>query len=269
MRRLAVIAVLLLTLVVAVAQRKVTPVASTDELKPVTKEELKEIRRQEKLKFLRTDSLTLDSLRRDSIERASKRVYRPTLMGVTLGVNFWGPLMRALGQDYGDGDVWAAVNIRNRYIPVAEVGFGQADCSPEDGNFTYKSKLALYGKIGMNYNFLYAKDPKYQLYAGVRFAASKFNYDVTGITVDNGYWGKDPSTFDLRGQSSSAFWGEAVVGIHVFRQGFAQFAAVLYPGLWRARQSFERKFVGGIHVAAPSRQAKERGVAAETRRSGR
>ena len=212
MRLLAVIAVLLLTLVVAVAQRKVTPVASTDELKPVTKEELKEIRRQEKLKFLRTDSLTLDSLRRDSIERASKRVYRPTLMGVTLGVNFWGPLMRALGQDYGDGDVWAAVNIRNRYIPVVEVGFGQADCSPEDGNFTYKSKLALYGKIGMNYNFLYAKDPKYQLYAGVRFAASKFNYDVTGITVDNGYWGKDPSTFDLRGQSSSAFWGEAVVG---------------------------------------------------------
>ena len=215
MRRLAVIAVLLLTLVVAVAQRKVTPVASTDELKPVTKEELKEIRRQEKLKFLRTDSLTLDSLRRDSIERASKRVYRPTLMGVTLGVNFWGPLMRALGQDYGDGDVWAAVNIRNRYIPVAEVGFGQADCSPEDGNFTYKSKLALYGKIGMNYNFLYAKDPKYQLYAGVRFAASKFNYDVIGISVDNGYWGKDPSTFDLRGQSSSAFWGEAVVGIQV------------------------------------------------------
>ena len=59
MRRLVVIAVLLLTLVVAVAQRKVTPVASTDELKPVTKEELKEIRRQEKLKFLRTDALLL------------------------------------------------------------------------------------------------------------------------------------------------------------------------------------------------------------------
>ena len=118
MRRLAVIAVLLLTLVVAVAQRKVTPVASTDELKPVTKEELKEIRRQEKLKFLRTDSLTLDSLRRDSIERASKRVYRPTLMGVTLGVNFWGPLMRALGQDYGDGDVWAAVRTVILHIRV-------------------------------------------------------------------------------------------------------------------------------------------------------
>ncbi len=132
----------------------------------------------------------------------------------------------------------------------------------------------------MNYNFLYAKDPKYQLYAGVRFAASKFNYG-SGITVDNGYWGKDPSTFDLRGQSSSAFWGEAVVGIQVelfknFSMGWSvrynfpfsvkdsPNSAVLYPGLWRARQSFERKFVGGIHVAAPSRQAKERGVAAET-----
>ena len=55
----------------------------------------------------------------------------------------------------------------------------------------------------------------------------------------------------------------------VFSLGFAQFGAVLFPGLWRARQSFERKFVGSIHVAAPSRQAKERGVAAETRRSSR
>ena len=217
MRRLAIVTALLLTIVVAAMaqQRKVTPVASTDELKPVTKEELKEIHRQEKLKFLRTDSITLDSLRRDSIERASKRVYRPTLMGITVGVNFWGPLMRALGQDYGDCDVWAAVNIKNRYIPVAEVGFGQANCSPDDGNFTYKGKLALYGKVGMNYNFMFAKDTKYQLYAGVRFAASKFKYDITGASVNNGYWGKDPSTFDLRDQSSSAFWGEFVAGIQV------------------------------------------------------
>lgn len=216
MRRWAVMVLLLLAVVMtAAAQRKVTPVASTDELKPVTKEELKELKRQEKLRFLRTDSLTLDSLRRDSIERASKRVDRPTLMGATVGVNFWGPLMRALGQDYGDCDVWLAVNIKNRFIPVAEVGFGVADCQPDDGNFTYKGKLALYGKIGMNYNFMFAKDPKYQLYAGVRFAASKFKYDVTGISVGNGYWGKDESTFDLRGQNSSAFWAEAVVGIQV------------------------------------------------------
>ncbi len=209
------IALLSLAGIMATAQRKVTPVASSDELKPVTKEELKEIKRQEKLRFLRTDSLTLDSLRRDSIDRASKKVYRPTLMGATVGVNFWGPLMRLLGRDYGDCDAWVAVNFKNRYIPVAEVGFGQANTSPEDGNFTYKSKLAIYGKIGMNYNFMFAKDPKYQLYAGVRVGASRFNYDITNISLGNGYWGKDNKTFDITGQSASAIWGEAVAGIQV------------------------------------------------------
>lgn len=199
----------------ATAQRKVTPVTSSDELKPVTKEELKEIKRQEKLKFLRTDSATLDSLRRDSIERASKKVYRPTLMGITMGANFWGGLMQAFGKGYGDYDLWAALNIKNRYLPVVEVGFGQANITPEDGNFTYKSKMAIYGKIGMNYNFMFAHDPKYLLYAGVRLGASRFNYDVTGVTVDNSYWGKGESTFDLTGQSSSALWGEVLAGIQV------------------------------------------------------
>lgn len=203
------------TINIALGQRKVSHVTPSNDLRPVTKEELKEIKRQEKLKLLRTDSLTLDSLRRDSIERASKKVYRPTLMGITLGANIWGTLMRALGQDHGDADIWAAVNFKNRYIPVVEVGFGQAKTSPDDGNFTYKGKMSLYAKVGMNYNFMASKDPKYQLFAGVRFGASKFKYDITGVSVANGYWSGDASTFDLRDQSSSAIWAEAVAGIQV------------------------------------------------------
>lgn len=136
-------------------------------------------------------------------------------MGITLGANIWGTLMRALGQDHGDADIWAAVNFKNRYIPVVEVGFGQAKTSPDDGNFTYKGKMSLYAKVGMNYNFMASKDPKYQLFAGVRFGASKFKYDITGVSVANGYWSGDASTFDLRDQSSSAIWAEAVAGIQV------------------------------------------------------
>ena len=86
MRRLAVIAVLLLTLVVAVAQRKVTPVASTDELKPVTKEELKEIRRQEKLKFLRTDSLTLDSRWRKWVSDKPTALLRTVILHIRVNL---------------------------------------------------------------------------------------------------------------------------------------------------------------------------------------
>ncbi len=197
------------------AQRRVTPINSADELKIINDKELQEIKRQNEAKFMRTDSLTLDSLRRDSIEKAKNTVYRPTLMSATAGINFWDPLMRAFGQTYGGGDIWFAINLKNRFIPIVELGVGQANSTPDGGNFTYKNKLAFYGKIGMNYNFMATKDPKYQLYAGIRFAGTSFHYDITDITVDNGYWHDSPSHFEIVDQHSSAIWGEFVLGIQV------------------------------------------------------
>lgn len=197
------------------AQRRVTPVNASDELKIVSKEELKKIREQTATKLMLADSVTLDSLRRDSIDRASKKVFRPTLMSAAAGINFWDPLMRAFGQDYGGADIWFALNLKNRFIPIAELGLGQANSTPDDGNFTYKGKTAFYGKIGMNYNFMASKDPRYQLYAGVRLAATSFNFDVLDVTVNNGYWDGSPSRFDLTDQHSSALWGEFLVGIQV------------------------------------------------------
>lgn len=199
----------------AAGQRRVTPVNSSDELKIVSKEELKKIKEQTAARMLLTDSVTLDSLRRDSIDRASKKVFRPTLMSAAAGINFWDPLMRAFGQDYGGADIWFALNLKNRFIPVAELGFGQANSTPDDGNFTYKSETAFYGKLGMNYNFMASKDPRYQLYAGVRLAATSFNFDVLDATVSNGYWSSTSSKFNLADQHSSAFWGEFLVGIQV------------------------------------------------------
>ena len=67
----------------------------------------------------------------------------------------------------------------------------------------------------MNYNFMATKDPKYQLYAGIRFAGTSFHYDITDITVDNGYWHDSPSRFEIVDQHSSAIWGEFVLGIQV------------------------------------------------------
>ena len=199
----------------AQAQRRVTPVESPDELKMVNKEELKKIKQQAVAKFMRTDSLTLDSLRRDSIEKVTKKVKRPTLMDISAGVDIWEPLMRAFGQDYGGGGLWVSLNIKNRFIPIAEFGLGYANATPDDGNFTYKTNLAFYGRIGMNYNFLASKDPRYQLFAGLRFAGSSFSYDITNVRVGNGYWGESSSRFDILDQKSSAVWGEFVLGIKV------------------------------------------------------
>lgn len=209
---LALLAIFCLTC--AFAQRKVTPVESSDELKIVTKEELKVLRQRAKSVQMLSDSVLQDSLRRDSIEKAAKQVKYPLLYSTSLGVNFWDPIAMALGQSYGEVEVWAALNLRNRFIPIVEVGMGTANSTPENGNYTYKNKLSLYGRVGMNYNFMFKSDPKYLLFGGLRFGASSFNYDITNISYTNGYWGNQ-TTFDILNQKGSAMWMELVAGIQV------------------------------------------------------
>lgn len=58
--------------VVVFAQRKVTPVDTSDELKIVTQEELKKIKARAKAEQELADSLERDSLKLDSIENANK-----------------------------------------------------------------------------------------------------------------------------------------------------------------------------------------------------
>ena len=160
------------------AQRRVTPINSADELKIINDKELQEIKRQNEAKFMRTDSLTLDSLRRDSIEKAKNTVYRPTLMSATAGINFWDPLMRAFGQTYGGGDIWFAINLKNRFIPIVELGVGQANSTPDGGNFTYKNKLAFYGKI---VNFYAAAVNKTSCLAAA-FGKSRSNENIAYVS---------------------------------------------------------------------------------------
>ena len=186
MRKATTILLLLFALCfsVVIAQRKVTPVESAGELKTMTKEELKAMRQRKAAVAQLSDSALQDSLRRDSIEKA-KRPVLPLLMSASAGVNIWDPLMRMLGQSYGGASVWAALNLKNRFIPTAEIGIGMANSTPDDGNFTYKGKAAFFAKIGMNYNFFFSKNPKYQFYLGLRGAWSSFRYDILDVSLNN------------------------------------------------------------------------------------
>ena len=195
------------------AQRKVTPVEPESELKIMTAEEVKQIKERAKAEQHYADSIAEDSLKTDSIKEANK-IKHPLLMSTSIGLNVWDPLMRAFGKNYGGGSIWAALNIRNKYIPAIELGLGMADDTPDDGNYTYKSKTAFFGKIGMNYNFMADKDPQYQLYAGARMGWSTFKYEITDITIPDGYW-SDGQHIDILNQSSHALWGEVLLGLQV------------------------------------------------------
>lgn len=61
--------------------------------------------------------------------------------------------MRAFGQDYGIGGVDVRLNMFNRYIPTLEVGLGQARHTADEYGYTYRSPLAPYAKVGIDYNF--------------------------------------------------------------------------------------------------------------------
>lgn len=133
---------------------------------------------------------------------------------VTIGLNVWDPAMRCFGQDYGLADMWVELSLYNRFKPVIEFGLGQASHTPEDGNYTYKSGVAPYFKIGANYNFLYSKTKEYQFYAGLRYGFTPFSFEVTDITIDNSYWNENFAT-SIASQNVTAGYGEIVMGLKV------------------------------------------------------
>ena len=144
----------------------------------------------------------------------TKMIY-PLMHAVTVGVNVWDPLMRMFGQKYGVADVWAELSIHNRYKPVFEAGLGMIDDTPSGNNYTFKSPMAPYFKIGMNYNFLYNSTPDYQVYAGVRYGFTSYSWKVENVTVNDQYWDETSHITIDPGKRSSAGYFELVAGIKV------------------------------------------------------
>lgn len=138
----------------------------------------------------------------------------PLLHSLSVGVDFWDPVMRVFGQDYGIAGGWVELSLHNRYKPVVEIGLGQARHKPSDGNYTFRSPMSVYFRLGMNYNFLYNSTPDYQFYGGLRYGFSPFSYSITGVSVDSPYW-SETARFDMPSQSATAGWVEIVFGLRV------------------------------------------------------
>ena len=148
-----------------------------------------------------------------NVNKGKGMIY-PLFESVTMGVNIWDPVMRLLGQHYGGADIWAELSLHNRYKPVLELGFGSCNDTPDGMNYTFKTKLAPYFRIGMNYNMFYNNNPRYQLIVGVRYGFTPFSYEVTDISVPPGYWG-EPSTVSIPSRSTTAGFFELVAGVRV------------------------------------------------------
>lgn len=160
------------------------------------------------------DSITGDEwIDSTVISRVPKMEY-PLFHALTVGVNVWDPVMRAFGQKYGIADAWVELSLHNRYKPVVEVGLGTAKNTPAGMNFTYRSPLSVYFRIGANYNFLFNSNPDYSFFAGVRYGFSPFSYSVDDVSLKPGYWG-DGASFNIPAQHAAVGWLEVVAGLRV------------------------------------------------------
>lgn len=146
--------------------------------------------------------------------RVVPKMQQPLIYAAAVGVNVWDPLMRLFGQRYGLIEFGAEFNMHNRYIPVFEFGLGEADNTPKDNNYTYKSKLSPYFRIGMNYNFIYNSNPSYMAMAGVRYGFSPFSFHIADVSVDSPYW-RETAPMEVPGQNVTVGYIEVLFNLRV------------------------------------------------------
>lgn len=210
MRRLPLILALLLSLGLwARTPRTVTPVnpvssrpvaSPKEKVKKLTPEEEAEARRPKSVVEHTDDqghTFWLDTISGnewvDSMALAQTKVIGniyPLWDAVSVGVDLWPTLGRAFGQHHGLVGVWGRLSLHNRYFPVLELGLGSAAKTPSGMNYSYKSPVAPYVKLGMDYNFFYNSNPDYQVFASVRYGLTRFKYSVYDVTVTDSYWGE-------------------------------------------------------------------------------
>lgn len=138
----------------------------------------------------------------------------PLWESASVSVDIWDPLMRAFGQKYGLFGAAVELSLHNRYKPVFELGLGMADKTPSGNNYTYKSPMSMFFRLGANYNFLYNSSPDYQAYGGLRYGFSSFSYSIDNITVNAPYW-DETARFDIPSHRSTVGWFELVFGLRV------------------------------------------------------
>jgi hypothetical protein len=231
MKRLHVIILLLIVAVTALtpamAQRRATPVnnaatrtqsqndARGDSARALERKRARSIQyTDDKGRIVMVDTVTGNEWIDSTLLPKQPPMKYQLLHAINVGVNFFDPLMRLCGQRYGGMDAYVNVSLHNRYLPTFEFGMGQADNTPSDNNYTYTTPFSPYFKLGLDYNFMYNKNPDYQFFAGLRYGFSPFKYTISDVTLTNGgYWGEENFSFDQ--VSATAGWYEFVLGLRV------------------------------------------------------
>lgn len=158
----------------------------------------------------------------------------PLINGYAFGVNFGDAILSLIGQKHYSFDVSAMMSLHNWFFPVIEAGIGWGHHTETGDLYKVKAKPSFYGKVGLNYNFLYKSKPDYMAFLGLRFGFTHHTWDVTDIKptattpgtdtsgdiTDTETAAKrsvvtDPNATQLLNQSCMSIYGEILAGMKV------------------------------------------------------
>lgn len=147
----------------------------------------------------------------------------PLFAGFSVSGDLAGAVMAACSP-FGQYEAAARINLKGRYFPVCEIGWGTSDHTDETTDIHYKTH-APYFRVGCDYNF--ARDPRAfgRILGGLRYGFSSFKYDVDGPDIVDPVWGT-VTPFRLEGIKGKVHWAELSFGVEarmwsIFRLGWS------------------------------------------------
>lgn len=134
----------------------------------------------------------------------------PLFRGVAVSVDLVGPAEMMFG-NYGQYEAAARINLKDKYFPVVELGWGKANAEDVATQLTYKTN-APYVRAGMDFNLMKNKHDIYRLLGGVRYAYTSFKYDVNSPNIVDPVW-KDNVEYNAEGVKCNYHWLEFSFGV--------------------------------------------------------
>lgn len=134
----------------------------------------------------------------------------PFFRGVAVSFDLVG-FGQTLFGSYGQYEGALRVNLKDKYFPIFEVGYGTADEDDAATRLRFKTS-APYARIGIDFNVLRNKHDDYRAYVGARYAYTSFKYDITSPGITDPVW-HEHVDYNYQDIDGSYHWLEFVAGI--------------------------------------------------------
>ena len=134
----------------------------------------------------------------------------PFFRGFSVSFDLVGVAQIAFGS-YGQYEGALHVNLKDKYFPVVEIGYGKADAHDDATRLTYRTD-APYGRIGCDFNLMKDKHDINRIYGGFRYAYTSYRFDVSCPPITDPNWGNS-CEYGMESVKAYYHWLEFVAGV--------------------------------------------------------